>query len=110
MLMYFPLRLVHFLQELRGLREGEDPEDGAGEEGVTFDLWKNTELPPPPEPVFDEVPVVLSTRMMGERGGVRVRNSVSGEGRRPKCIFSSLNNNIISFGCCRSQPAKPSYV
>ena len=42
-------------QELKGLKEGEDPEDGPGEEGVTFDVWKKTELPPPLEPVFDEV-------------------------------------------------------
>lgn len=42
-------------QELKGLKEGDDPEEGAGEEGVTFNLWKKTELPPPSEPVFDEV-------------------------------------------------------
>lgn len=43
-------------QELKGMKEGEDPEDGeAKEEGVTFNLWKKTEQPPPAEPVFDEV-------------------------------------------------------
>lgn len=42
-------------QELKGLRDGEDAEEGASEEGVTFNLWKKTEMPPPPEPVFDEV-------------------------------------------------------
>ncbi|CAN0427517.1 unnamed protein product, partial [Laminaria digitata] len=41
-------------QDLKGLKEGEDPEDGPAEEGVTFDVWKKTELPPPLEPVFDE--------------------------------------------------------
>ncbi|CAN0031897.1 unnamed protein product, partial [Scytosiphon promiscuus] len=42
-------------KELKGLKEGEDPEDGeAQEEGVTFNLWKKTEQPPPAEPVFDE--------------------------------------------------------
>lgn len=45
------------LQEIKGLKEGEDPEDGeAQEEGVTFNLWKKTEQPPHAEPVFDEVP------------------------------------------------------
>lgn len=43
-------------QEIKGLKEGEDPEDGeATEEGVTFNLWKKTEQPPPVEPVYDEV-------------------------------------------------------
>lgn len=38
------------------MKEGEDPEDGeAKEEGVTFNLWKKSEQPPPAEPVFDEV-------------------------------------------------------
>ncbi|CAN0064085.1 unnamed protein product [Pylaiella littoralis] len=42
-------------KELKGLKEGEDPEDGeAKEEGVTFNLWKKSEQPPPAEPVFDE--------------------------------------------------------
>ena len=51
-----PLFLHSRLQELKGLKEGEEPEeDGPAEEGVTFDVWKKTELPPPPEPVFDEV-------------------------------------------------------
>lgn len=46
-------------QELKGLREGDDAEDGAGEEGVTFNLWKKTEQPPPTQPVFDEVGCAL---------------------------------------------------
>eukprot|EP00752_Nemacystus_decipiens_P007983 g7132.t1 len=42
-------------KELKGLKEGEDPEDGeAKEEGVTFNVWKKTEQPPLAEPVFDE--------------------------------------------------------
>ncbi|CAM9257044.1 unnamed protein product [Ectocarpus sp. 12 AP-2014] len=42
-------------KEIKGLKEGEDPEDGeAKEEGVTFGLWKKTEQPPPAEPVYDE--------------------------------------------------------
>lgn len=42
------------------MKEGEDPEDGeAKEEGVTFNLWKKTEQPPPAEPVFDEVYVYV---------------------------------------------------
>lgn len=47
------------LQELKGLKEGDDAEDGeAKEEGVTFNVWKKTEQPPPAEPVFDEVTFV----------------------------------------------------
>ncbi|CBN73873.1 conserved unknown protein [Ectocarpus siliculosus] len=42
-------------KEIKGLKEGEDPEDGeAKEEGVTFGLWKKTEQPPPAEAVYDE--------------------------------------------------------
>lgn len=52
--------LLFASQELKGLKEGEDPEDGPGEEGVTFDVWKKTELPPPLEPVFDEVCVFFT--------------------------------------------------
>lgn len=45
------------------MKEGEDPEDGeAKEEGVTFNIWKKTEQPPPAEPVFDEVIHVDATR------------------------------------------------
>ncbi|CAM9737764.1 unnamed protein product [Ascophyllum nodosum] len=41
-------------QELRGLQEGQEEDEDATEEGVTFDLWKKTETPPEPEPVYDE--------------------------------------------------------
>lgn len=41
------------------MKEGDDSEDGeAKEEGVTFNVWKKTEQPPPAEPVFDEVTFV----------------------------------------------------
>lgn len=55
----------HF-QEIKGLKEGEDPEDGeAKEEGVTFNLWKKTEQPPPAEPVYDEVRQTTVIVMLG---------------------------------------------
>lgn len=50
-------------QELKGLKDGEDAEEGASEEGVTFDLWKKTEMPPPLEPVFDEVDAYLKATL-----------------------------------------------
>lgn len=43
------------MQELKGLRDGDEGGEEETEEGVTFDVWKKTEMPPPPEPVYDEV-------------------------------------------------------
>lgn len=53
---------LFWYQELKGLKDGEEAEDGAGEEGVTFDVWKKTEMPPPAEPVYDEVRLKISPR------------------------------------------------
>lgn len=61
-----PFGSLFLYQELKGLKEGEDAEDGAGEEGVTFDVWKKTEMPPPAKPVFDEVCLTYSPRRFGD--------------------------------------------
>lgn len=66
-----------YFQELKGLKEGEDPEDGeAKEEGVTFNIWKKTEQPPPAEPVFDEV-IAHAIQMECFKTGIVARCGVS---------------------------------
>lgn len=54
---------MYWTKELKGPEAGDDDaEDGSGEEGVTFDLWKKTEVPPPRDPVLDEVLLYVSRR------------------------------------------------
>ena len=83
---------LHFTsQELKGLKEGEDPEDGPEEEGVTFDVWKKTELPPPLEPVFDEVHL-LSSHFYSS--SLPNRNSDPGSQSR---LFFPLPSSIVRY-------------
>lgn len=74
------------VQEVKGLRDGEEGGEEDTEEGVTFDVWKKTEVPPPPEPVYDEVRITRSP-VFAVLEGAQILKSACASSLRLICPF-----------------------
>lgn len=84
---------LSWTKELKGPEAGDDAEEGSGEEGVTFDVWKKTEVPPPRDPVFDQVLCVMKDPLL-----VSCFNGLEGSARELADLLPS-NIELSSRRC-----------